>query len=151
MMQHRVKEWIWRYGPAEIISLVTTLVPALLVQRNTGNEVAAAFAATWGGNIGYFGTVLLRDMWAMRRELHRVGRQYDLTSFGMNVRLLVIEFGLAEILDSFLVRPALMYYLPIGLGNFTEGRILAKFRADISFYIPAIVFYEWAKRQYRRF
>jgi hypothetical protein len=148
-MRTRVKEWLWRYAPAELISLPATLLPALLVQRTTGDTVAAALAGTWGGNIGYFGTILLRDVWRSRRRYLREGRKYSLRIFGRNVQALLIEFGLAEVFDSLLVRPALMYYLPKALDSFSWGIILAKFVADLSFYVPAIIFYEWSKKRFR--
>jgi hypothetical protein len=150
-MSGRVKEWVWRYGPAEIVSLLTTLVPAIIVQSRSGNAVAAALAGTWGGNVGYFGTILIRDMLLMQRALHTAGKSYTLTAFGRNVRALLIEFGVAEIFDSLLVRPALMYYLPVYLGDFSVGIIVAKFLADITFYLPAIIFYEWSKGRFRKY
>jgi hypothetical protein len=145
-MRNRLKEWLWRYGPAELVSLPATLLPALLVQNGTGDAIAAALAGTWGGNIGYFGTILLRDVWLSRRRYIREKRRYGLWGFGRNVRALLIEFGVAELLDSLLVRPALMYYLPKALDNFSWGIIAAKFAADLSFYLPAILFYELSKK-----
>jgi hypothetical protein len=150
-MRRQVKEWMWRYGPAEIVSLITTLVPALIVQARTGNAIAAAIAGTWGGNIGYFGTILIRDMLDMQRALRIAGKSYDFVAFYKNVRALLIEFGVAEIFDTLLVRPALMYYLPRYLGDFSLGIIAAKFLADITFYLPAIIFYEWSKGKYRNY
>lgn len=150
-MQSRVKEWIWRYGPAEIVSLITTLVPAIIIQRTTGDRIAAALGATWGGNLGYFGTILLRDVHQTRRALSASGRKYGWRSLGLNLRALVIEFGVAEVLDTLLVRPALMYYLPVLTGHFSKGIVAAKLLADVTFYLPAIIFYEWSKKRYRKF
>ncbi len=138
--------WLWRYGPAELVSLLTTFVPAALTWHSTGSGVAAAVAGTWGGNVGYFGTILLRDVLAQRRGLRLVGRHYDWHALGKVLKLLLIEFGVAEIFDSFLIRPALMYWLPRWMDNFTAGIIVAKFIADVSFYLPAIFFFEWSRR-----
>lgn len=150
-MGHRVKEWLWRYGPAELVSILTTLIPAILTKYYTGNLLASAMAGTWGGNIGYFGTILIRDVWITRRVLVTNGASYTSRIFLKNMRALLIEFGVAEILDSFLVRPALMYYMPKWIGSFSAGIIAAKFLADLTFYFPAIIFYEWSKRRYRNF
>ena len=72
---------------------------------------------------------------------------------GLSLRTcaLLLEFGVAEALDSLLVRPCLMYYLPRLLGHFSWGIITAKFVADLTFYIPAIIFYEWSKKRFRKF
>jgi hypothetical protein len=150
-MRNKIKEWLWRYGPAELISLPMTLIPAQLVLHSSGNAVAAAIAGTWGGNIGYFGTILLWDVWQTRRKYVRAGRPYGFSAFAKNLRALVVEFGVAEALDTLLVRPALMYYLPRLLGNFSLGIIIAKFAADLTFYVPAIIFYEWSKKRLRDF
>ena len=150
-MQSKVREWLWRYGPAELISLPCTLVPALLVLHATGHELRTALAGTWGGNIGYFGTILLRDIKVTRARYRETGRYYGAHGLAKNLRALFIEFGVAEALDTLLARPALMYYLPKALGNFSWGIIAAKFAADISFYLPAILFYEWSKKRFREF
>jgi len=68
-----------------------------------------------------------------------------------NIRALLAEFGLAELVDSLLIRPALMYYLPILTGSMMGGSMLAKFAADITFYIPAIISYELSKSRFRKF
>jgi hypothetical protein len=151
MGRKKVVEWLARYGPAEIVSLPATLLPALWVQHSTHDAVAAALAGTLGGNIGYFGTILLRDVWLTRRQLMKEGRSYGMRTLGKNLRALVIEFGFAEVFDTFLVRPVLMYYLPKALGDFSTGIIVAKLIADVSFYLPAIIFYEWSKSRYRKF
>ena len=150
-MRRKLKEWLWRYGPAEIVSLPATLLPALLLQRSTHDAIAAALAGTWGGNIGYFGTMLLLDIRRTRNMLRQQGRAYSWREASRNMRALVIEFGVAELLDSLLVRPALMYYMPKLLGRFSWGIITAKIIADLSFYLPAILFYEWSKKRYRNF
>jgi hypothetical protein len=150
-MRPRVKEWLWRYGPAELVSLLTTWIPASLAMHHTGRLLASAIAGTWGGNIGYFGVILLRDIWTTRKKLLAIGRAYTFRTLLNNFRALVIEFGVAEVFDSFLVRPGLMYYMPKWMGSFSAGIITAKFLADLTFYLPAIVFYEWSKHRYRNF
>lgn len=151
MMRSKIKEWLLRYGPAELISLPMTLIPAQVVLHQNRNAAAAAIAGTWGGNIGYFGTILLCDVWRTRRKYAAEGSHYGFRAFAKNLRALLLEFGVAEAFDTLLVRPALMYYLPRVLGNFSLGIITAKFAADLTFYVPAIIFYEWSKKRYRDF
>lgn len=146
-MRARVREWIWRYLPAELISIVATLLPALILAGQGSSRVTIALAGTWCGNIGYFGTILLRDVLKTRKGLRIVGHPYTSRSFLKNLRALLIEFGLAEVIDSFFIRPALMYWLPIWTGSLTWGLVAAKFMADLTFYLPAIFFYEWNKRR----
>jgi hypothetical protein len=147
----RVQEWLRRYGPAELLSLLATLGAAAATAQAGGTRVAVALAATWAGNVAYFGLLLLQDMRQARRQLAAQGRIYSLASFGRNVRALVVEFGVAEVLDSFLIRPALMYWLPRWLHSVPLGVLGAKLAADVTFYVPAIISYELSKHKLRKF
>lgn len=150
-MNPRLREWLRRYLPAELLSVVATLAGAWLTLHATGNDLRAALAGTWAGNVAYFGLLLGQDAALARRQLRAQQRQYTVRTFGRNVRALAVEFGLAEVADSFLIRPALMYYIPRWLGNFAGGILLAKFVADVTFYIPAIISYELSKHRLRNF
>ena len=146
-----MREWLGRYGPAEVLSLLATMAAAAATARAGGSGIAVALAATWAGNLAYFGLILGQDVWRTRRQLRTQGRPYKLGTFGRNVRALVVEFGAAEALDSLLIRPTLMYWLPRWLHSVPQGIVVAKFAADITFYIPAIISYEFSKRKLRDF
>lgn len=150
-MKNRAKEWIKRYLPAEIISIVVTLVSSLLTYKLTKSNLTTALVGTWVGNIGYFGTILLTDVFTTNRELALKNKPYTLKTFILNVRALFVEFGIAEFFDSLFVRPTLMYYLPIWVNDISLGVIIAKFAADITFYVPAIIAYELSKKKLRSF
>jgi hypothetical protein len=150
-MKQKIREWLRRYLPAEVLSVVATLAGAALVMRSTGSGLHAALAGTWAGNVAYFGYLLAQDVRLAYRLRQARGLAYTPRTFWQNVRALAVEFGLAEVADSFLIRPALMYYLPRWLGHFGAGILLAKLLADVSFYIPAIVSYELSKKRLRKF
>ena len=150
-MKQKLCEWLRRYLPAELLSVAATLAAASLALQATHSGLQAALAGTWGGNVAYFGWLLGQDMLLARRRLQAQGCRYTLRTFGRNLRALAVEFGLAEVADSFLIRPALMYYLPRWLGNFAAGILVAKLLADVTFYIPAIISYELSKNRLRRF
>ncbi|TGD78814.1 hypothetical protein [Hymenobacter wooponensis] len=150
-MKQKIREWLRRYLPAEVLSVVATLAGATVAMHGTHSALSAALAGTWAGNVAYFGHLLVQDVrlaYGLRRAR---ALRYTLGTFGQNVRALVVEFGLAEVADSFLIRPALMYYLPHWLGHFGAGILLAKLLADVSFYVPAIISYELSKKRLRKF
>lgn len=149
-MKKKVREWVKRYLPAEILSLIATLVAAWAMHHYTGNAVKTALAGTWGGNVVYFGYVILADVLSARREYKLMGYSYTFRDFLKNARSLFIEFGVAELVDTFVIRPFLMYYLPILLNNLSLGIIIAKVAADVTFYIPAIISYEINKKYFRK-
>lgn len=150
-VKNKVKEWIKRYLPAEIISIILTLISSLLTYKLTKNNLTTALVGTWVGNIGYFGTILLSDIFKTKRAFTPKNKSYTFKTFGLNVRALFVEFGIAEFFDTLFVRPTLMYYLPIWVNDISLGVIIAKFAADITFYVPAIIAYELSKKKLRSF
>ena len=110
-----------------------------------------ALAGTWAGNVGYFGTILIEDILLAIKQLKAVGKQYSLETFYKNLRALFVEFGIAEFFDTLFIRPTLMYYIPIWVDDLSWGVVIAKFAADITFYVPAIISYELSKKKLRNF
>ena len=62
------------------------------------------------------------------------------------LRSVAVEFGLAEGIDSLVVRPLMYYAGPILLGSALLGWIAAKLAADAAFYVCAIASYERFRR-----
>ncbi len=150
-MKEKLSEWFNRYGLAELISLTSTIVSSWLAFQYTKNNLTTALVATWVGNIGYFGTIFIQDTILAVNQLQKSGKKYSLQTFYKNVCALFVEFGIAELFDSLLIRPALLYYFPLLIGNRTLGVVIAKFAADVTFYIPAIISYELSKKKLRNF
>jgi hypothetical protein len=150
-MKNKIREWLRRYGLAEVISLILTVVSSWLTYESSKNNLTIALVATWVGNIGYFGTILIQDILLAISQLQKIGKKYSFETFCKNLKALLVEFGIAELFDSFFLRPTLMYYLPLWVDNLSLGVIMAKFLADITFYIPAIVSYELSKKKLRNF
>lgn len=149
-MKQKIRGWLKRYLPAEILSIIATLLCAWLANHLTGNRITVALAGTWGGNIAYFGYILISDIVQSVQECRFQGVSYSGGKFLTNIRALLLEFGVAEIIDSMFIRPALMYYLPIWLDSLTIGIMVAKVAADVTFYIPAIASYELNKRHLQK-
>ena len=151
-MKAKLREWARRYLPAEALSVLATLVGAATAWHLApGREVAAALAGTWAGNVAYFGWLLGQDVVQTRRQLRAAGQPYTRRTLGRNLRALVVEFGPAEVLDSLLIRPTLMVWLPRWLGSRSTGILVAKLLADVTFYVPAIISYELSKKRLRNF
>jgi hypothetical protein len=150
-MKQKLTEWLKRYGLAEVVSLSLTVVSSWLTFHWTNSKITTALVGTWVGNIGYFGTILIEDILLAIRQLEVIGKKYSLETFYKNVRALFVEFGIAELIDSFFIRPTLMYYIPVWIGDLSWGVVIAKFAADITFYVPAIVSYELSKKRLRNF
>ncbi len=137
-------EWLKRYLPLEIAATVCALTGGMAAAYFGANAAVVAYAATWSENIGFYGVALVREL------LRRVdGQPLTFTSAAPalvpSTRALLAEFGPAEILDSFVIRPAAMYALPMLVGDLALGLLLGKIIADLVFFGLAIVAYEWRK------
>ncbi len=151
MPPNRLQEWLRRYGPAEVLSVAATLGGVGAAHAAGASAVATALIGTWAGNVAYFGWMLAADIQHTRRLLRATQQPYTRRTLGRNLRALAVEFGPAELLDSFCIRPALMYWLPLLTGSLGWGSLAAKFAADLTFYVPAILSYELSKKRLRRF
>lgn len=134
-------EWLKRYGVAEVAGLCTALGGAFAVRALTGSDIAAAYGGAIGENLGYYGVIVGRELAHDRRAAFGAQRGYGLAGTARTARNLVLEFGVAEVLDSAMLRP-----LAMGLGVRFFGRgvgiVVGKFAADLTFYIPVILAYE---------
>lgn len=126
----RARAWLRRYGHAELTALAGALAGYLLLEVTTGSRAAAAFGAAAGDNVGYYGLLLAREV-LQRHSLRR------------SVRVLALEFGPAEALDTAFSRPACTALATALLGP--AGVVAGKLIADIAFYVPVIATYEWRK------
>ena len=127
-----VREWLWRYGPAEAAATVGALAAASATGA-LGMPAATAFAGALGETLAFYAVILFRSL---RRS--GTSRRQMLTG-------LLVEFGPAEIADTFAVRPLAMYLGPLLIGHLAAGILAGKIAADIVFYALAIVGYELFK------
>ena len=136
----KAAEWLRRYLPAELLATLCAVLGGLLA--GASGPALAAFGGTWGENLGYYGTMLTRELRARRA---RKGRLTPAATLRI-VRNLVLEFGGAELLDSLLIRPAAMFAAIRLSGNLALGIFLGKLAADLTFYLPTILAYELRQR-----
>ncbi|MFA6065110.1 MAG: hypothetical protein WCW44_04965 [archaeon] len=145
-MKKKIIEWIKRYAPAEVFAIAGALLGASISLFLTNNPIVSAYGATLGETILYYGFILARDMYISNKEHKKSNLKYTLVSFLKNIRNLLIEFTPAEVLDTLLIRPFCMYLFPLLLGNFYLGILAGKIAADVVFYIPVIMGYEFRKK-----
>jgi len=140
-------EWLKRYGFAELAGLCTAIVGSLAARALTGNEIAAAYSASIGENLGYYGVIIGREVVHDWRAAAGIGRPYGLSGAAGTARNLALEFGIAEVLDSGVLRPLLMGFGVRFVGR-EAGIVVGKLAADLTFYLMVISAYEL--RRYAR-
>jgi hypothetical protein len=131
--------WLRRYGPAELLALIGALGGYLLVHVATASPAAAAYGAALGDNVGYYGFLFTREVAGQAAGARRPSER--LRAAGRALRVLTLEFGPAELLDSTVVRPACTAVATATLGT-AAGVVVAKLVADLIFYVPVICTYE---------
>lgn len=143
------RRWVQRYGPPELAGLAAAWLGYLLVLRVTGSATAAAFGASLGENVGFYGTFILRAVVArdgtgrggLRTPVsRRLWRNALVESQGA-----VLEFGPAEVVDSFVARPLAIALASDALGA-AAGVPAGKVAADVVFYAITIAGFELRRR-----
>ncbi len=126
------REWVGRYAPAEGVAIITTYAGFHLALVLTGSLGLAGYGAAIGENMGFYGWMLVRD-WRSGSD-----------NFGAVAKNLLVEFGFAEVLDSFAIRP-LSTVIAVTLFGPLAGVLVGKLVADLVFYLIAITLYERRK------
>lgn len=140
----KISEWLHRYIPSEIAAITTAYLGFWYVFTTTGNHTAASYASAMTENIGFYSVILFREIRKARKEALLNNTKYTSSDFFKTCIGLFFEFGPGEILDSFIVRP-----VTIGLGTHYLGMelgvLLGKLSADVTFFVPTILIYEFKK------
>jgi hypothetical protein len=147
MVKRKVKEWLKRYLPAEIVGTITALSAASLTRFFSSNLVVIAYAGSLGEAIGFYSTVFTQHIIGViknNKVQQKVFSIYDLTKI---VSTIVLEFGPAGLLDGLMLRPFFMYLFPVVLKNFTFGIVVGKLIGDVTFYLLVILSYEIKKHK----
>lgn len=138
----RLRRWLTRYGPSEVLGTVAAVGAAVSIHGLTGSALVAAYAGAVAENIVFYGIIFLRES---IREAHRAGvrgRGFGSADLLPVARTLVLEFGVAETLDTLFVRPLFMG-LGLGMVGGNLGALAGKLLADVVFYGPVLAAYEW--------
>jgi len=127
------------------VSIISSISLAMILQAIFNNRIVTALGGTWGDNLGFYGLILFKDIKERRAKDEKV------TIIGLLkvIRNAIAEFGVGEYLDSFVIRPFLMYMAPQYLNNKAIAITIAKLLTDVTFFLPTIIMYEVRKRVFR--
>lgn len=145
MLKQKIREWLQRYLPAEIVGTITAVSAATIAHLFSENLILIAYIGSLGEAIGFYSTVFIQHILIVSKKNrieNKIFSFFDLTKIISNI---VLEFGPAGIIDGLLLRPFFMYLFPILLKNFTLGILVGKIAGDITFYFLVILAYEIKK------
>lgn len=146
-LQHKTREWLKRYIPAELLGTVGALLAAGAVYSHTHSYITGAAAGWVGEGIGFYGYFVTSELLLNARKYrHRPFFMSILLAISVASTNLLVEFLPAEILDNFIIRPIAMYVVPQHIHPYVLGFLVGKFSADVLFYALAVIGYEARKR-----
>ena len=136
----RMSVWVRRYVPSEVVGTMVAVMSATVAAGLGANTVMIALAGAWGEVLGFYLPLLVREFSAQRDEAPLPRASW------YALRNLLLEFGAAELLDTGLLRPALMTGAMQLIPHLSIAIIVGKLAADIFFYGLAIIGYELRQR-----
>ena len=143
MQKRKIKEWLKRYLPAEIIGTVTAVTAACITHLFSDNLIFIAYAGSLGEGIGFYSTVFIQHILLVVKKNKKI---VSFSGFSKIAAHIIIEFGPAGLIDGLLLRPFFLYLFPILIQNFTLGILVGKIAGDVTFYMLVILSYELHKR-----
>jgi hypothetical protein len=150
-VKSNLKKWIKRFLPAEIVGTLFAITSAWIASSLNANRVSIAFTASIAETIGFYLTIMVTDALLIRKELKHQHRKLTLPALLFTtIKNMVLDFGVAELADSFVVRPFFMYVFPLWLNDYSAGIVAGKIASDLVFYVPVIVAGEIRTRIARR-
>ncbi|WP_177232091.1 hypothetical protein [Agromyces sp. CF514] len=149
----RARTWLLRYLPSEVLGTVAALAGAWATHEATGSLALAALVGSLAETVGYYTPVVVRAVRGHAgsgrvraiRAAHGRGRA-TLAIAWLALRSIAVEFGPAELVDSLLVRPALLWMAGALWGPNPGAWLVGKLVADAVFYAIAIVSFESGRR-----
>ena len=121
------------------------LIASVIAAQLTDSPPLLAASAIIGATVGFYGvliTTVLREQLALLPR----GPGRGLRALRRSAALLVAEFGVAEIADTFFLRPALMMIGVVVIPNAVWGLLAGKIVADVLFYVVSGVCFRITER-----
>jgi len=139
-IRSNLRKWIKRFLPAEVVGIISAIASAWVASSLGTHRVGVAFTASIAETVGFYLTIMVTDALLLRKQLKLEHHPLTLPALLLaTIKNMVLDFGLAELADSFVVRPLFMYLFPLWLKDYTMGIVAGKIVSDLVFYVPVIV------------
>lgn len=141
-IQQKVSERCARYIPSELSATIWALVSGNIAMWLTGwSYFIASLVIARVDNLMYYGVMIIREITKSKKH----NWSYDLKLFWKDLRNLLIEFGPAELIQTFVIYPLFLTYIPSLFTNYSFGVAVGMITANIFFYVAVIPVYERRK------
>jgi hypothetical protein len=143
-MKQKIKHWLKRYLPAEIVGTITAIMGASGANFFSDNLIFIAYVGSFSEALGFYVTVFIQNILTEIKRNRITGTRFSFSDFWIICSNIIFEFGPAGLVDGLLLRPFFLYFFPILIKNFTIGVLVGKIVGDFAFYILVIISYEIA-------
>jgi len=130
-LKNQINFFIKRYWLAELVSACISYLMAWVAINQSGDKILISYCGSAGAFIGFYSIILLNDI---RNFPGNTGlsRIQFLKSISLS---LLIEFGLSEVIDVLLIRPACLYVAQLSITSFALAIIAGNIGANIIFFL----------------
>jgi len=135
-------EWLRRYVYPLIFATLAEIISAIFVYYLFRNLILSAVIATIAGNVIFYFTLAYRDIKQRKSE----DKKITIISVFKVARNLIIEFGPAEYLDSYISRPFLLVICPMFITPYFLGATVGSIMAEIFYVVFVLSSYEFRKK-----
>lgn len=138
-MKNKIVFFFKRYGIAELVSAVISYLFAYIAYLITSDKILISYLGSIGAFIGFYLIIFIRDFKTFPQP-EKLSKTLICKRIMVN---LVIEFGLSELLDVFIVRPLCIYLAQLYLTNFTITIITGNIAANIIFFLLSAIMFNY--------
>lgn len=165
----KIVGWLRRYLPAEVAGTTAALVGVMLALRLEQPLATVAVVGVWSEVIGFYSAMVLQEWFAEQRRCRQSSAnpiplctccknglaifrtfwtsvRQTISFLCRLLRNLVLEFGVAELLDPLILRPAVLILAMQVIPSLSVALIVGKLTADLVFYTVTICSLELRKK-----
>lgn len=144
------KDKFSRYLSAELIGTASAFAGgALAANYSENNALAMGYASTVAETAGFYGSMLVKQVYHDASEARQMQQSYGFNGLTKTLKDLTLEFGLAELIDTPLIRPGAKAASAHLLGP-EAGILVGKFIGDVAFFLISGTCHELKKRKERK-
>jgi len=126
--------WLRRYLLAEVVGLLAALGAMTLASRLTDNTFLLVAVSVYSGAVGYYSTLFLSLFYVLRRVKPLASTRALPDSRRRKIRTLLMTLGSAELVDSLLLSPLLLYLALHLLPNQQLAVVVSELVSTLAFY-----------------
>jgi hypothetical protein len=134
VLRWELPAWLRRYLLAEVMGLLVALGSITLTSRLTDNTLLLVAVSVYSGAVGYYSTFFLSLFYLLRRVKPLAGSSDTPASRRRKIRTLLMSLGSAELVDSLLLSPLLLYLALHLLPNQQLAVVVSEVVSTLAFY-----------------